>query len=107
MYLIVFYTPEAHLADVKKAMFNAGAGKIGNYDSCCWETHGRGQFRPLKGSTPFKGSLNRVEHVDEVKVEMVCDKKNIVGVLQALVSAHPYESPAYHAVEVMTLEELC
>ncbi|SLM28247.1 conserved hypothetical protein [Desulfamplus magnetovallimortis] len=106
MYLIVFYIPKKHLEDVKKAMFNAGAGRIGNYDSCCWETDGRGQFKPLKGSAPFQGAIDRIEHVDEVKVEMVCDKKNVVAALKALVSAHPYESPAYHAVEVMTLEEL-
>lgn len=106
MYLVIYYVPGTHLNKVKTAMFKAGAGRIGKYDSCSWETKGHGQFRPLEGSTPFLGSKNRIERVEEYKVEMVCRNDKVKSVLRALIDAHPYEEPAYHAIEVMTLEDL-
>ncbi|MBF0413218.1 MAG: NGG1p interacting factor NIF3 [Desulfamplus sp.] len=103
MYLISFYVPESHLQAVTSAMFNKGAGRIGNYDSCAWYTKGFGQFRPLEGSSPFVGKQDKIEHLSELKVEMVCEKHLIKEVLQELIKAHPYETPAYHAVEILTL----
>ena len=87
---------------VKTALFNAGAGKIGNYDSCCWETLGTGQFRPLEGSNPAIGSYGMIERVEEYKIEMVCAKERIKEVIAALKVAHPYEEPAYEVYEVIS-----
>ena len=53
LYKIELYVPESHLTAVKTAMFEAGAGRVGNYDLCAWQTRGEGQFRPLDGSRPF------------------------------------------------------
>jgi hypothetical protein len=90
-----FYVPKDHVEKVKEAVFAAGAGKIGNYDKCCWCSEGTGQFRPLEGSDPFLGSKGEVERVPEMKVEMVCDDDAIDAVVEALKKAHPYETPAY------------
>lgn len=60
MYHIAFYVPVTHADKVKTKMFQAGAGKIGNYDQCSFEYKGIGQFRPLSGSNPFIGSKNQV-----------------------------------------------
>ena len=90
-----FYVPKDHAETVKEAVFAAGAGKIGDYDKCCWCAEGTGQFRPLEGSDPFIGSKDEVERVPEVKVEMVCDDDAIDAVVEALKKAHPYETPAY------------
>ena len=106
MYLISFYVPDSHLDAVKTALFNAGAGRIGHYDACCWQTKGEGQFRPLKGSSPFLGEHHQIETVNELKVEMVCSKEKIKAALKALLSAHPYETPAYHLIDVLTLEDI-
>lgn len=106
MYLISFYIPETHLKAVTSAMFSKGAGKIGNYDSCAWHTKGIGQFRPLEGSTPFIGKKGEIERLAELKVEMVCKKELIKEVLQELVKVHPYETPSYHAIEILTLDSL-
>ena len=95
VYKFCFYVPETHVESVKKAVFSAGAGKIGNYDSCAWQVRGEGQFRPLKGSLPFLGQLGKVEKVVEYKVETVCEEHLIDGVLKAFKVAHPYEEPAY------------
>jgi hypothetical protein len=95
-----FYVPETHLAEVKTALFEAGAGRIGDYDCCCWETLGNGQFRPLDGSQPFIGEQGRIEVVSEYKVEMVCPVELIEKIVNTLKEAHPYETPAYDYWEV-------
>lgn len=103
MYKICFYVPENAVELVKQAMFDVGAGKIGDYDSCCWQTRGRGQFRPLENSEPYIGRQGQIETVSEFKVEMVCDDKNIELAITALRKHHPYEEPAY---DVWKLENL-
>ncbi len=95
MYKLCFFVPEDCKEEVKKAVFASGAGKIGNYDQCCFETKGRGQFRPLDGSNPAIGSLKEIEYVQEVKIEMVVSNEKISHALRALVDSHPYEEPAY------------
>ena len=103
MYKLCFYVPENATDLVKNAVFEAGAGKIGNYDSCCWQTLGDGQFRPLDNSQPYIGQKGRLETVSEFKVEMVCADEHIKAVIAALKKAHPYEEPAF---EVWKLEAL-
>ncbi|MDX1352469.1 MAG: NGG1p interacting factor NIF3 [Thiomicrorhabdus sp.] len=102
MYKITFYVPDTHLEKVKTAMFAAGAGKIGHYDQCAWQVKGEGQFRPLAGSNAFLGEVNRVEKVEEYRVEMVVDKPFIKKVVVALKQAHPYETPAFDVIETIT-----
>ena len=99
---ICVFVPESAVEQVKQAMFTAGAGKIGDYDSCCWQTIGQGQFRPLEGSSPFIGELERIETVAEYRIEMVCADEYIKDVVAALKSSHPYEEPAY---DVWKLED--
>lgn len=103
MYKICFYAPENHVEKVKQAMFGAGAGRIGDYDSCCWQTAGQGQFRPLENSNPHIGQTGALEHVDEIKVEMVCDDRLISEAVKALRDSHPYEEPAF---DVWKLENI-
>ena len=100
MYKLSFYVPESHLEDVKAAVFSVGAGKIGNYDSCNWQSRGQGQFRPLKDSKPWLGQEDMVETVVEFKVEMVCQNELIAKAVEALKAAHPYEEPAYDVVQL-------
>jgi len=99
--LIAFYVPKTHRENVKNAMFKVGAGKIGAYDLCSFEVEGIGQFRPLNGSSPFIGSMDKLERVDEVKVEMVCEDHLIKMVVEALKKAHPYETPAYYVTKTL------
>ena len=95
MYKICVYVPEKSVENVKQALFDAGAGRIGNYDSCCWQSVGSGQFRPLSGSNPAVGRLNEIETVQEVKIEMVCADDLVKSAVQALRDSHPYEEPAF------------
>lgn len=102
MYKLGFYVPESHVDAVKQAVFAAGAGRIGNYDQCCWQVRGQGQFRPLEGSQPALGETGSLETVDEFRVELVCGDADVRAVVTALREAHPYEEPAY---DVVRLEE--
>ena len=79
---IEFYVPESHLETVKSAMFSAGAGKAGLYDSCAWQTAGEGQFRPLPGSRPFLGEQDKLETV----VELLLDPLSLIKFLLAKLS---------------------
>ena len=88
------YVPETHAEAVKQALFAAGAGGIGNYDCCCFQTVGRGQFRPLDGSSPYLGSSGRVEHVTEWKLEMIFPEEKLRVVISALRRVHPFETAA-------------
>jgi hypothetical protein len=89
------YVPEEHAEKLKAALFEAGAGRIGNYDCCCWQTSGTGQFRPLAGSNAFIGEEGKVEKVPESKIELLCPAEKIRAIITALKKAHPYETPAF------------
>ena len=102
MYKPGFYVPESNLEVVKDAAFAAGAGRIGDYDSCCWQVRGVGQFRPLEGSEPFIGQSGQVEQVDEYRVELVCSDQYVRAAVEAMVHAHPYEEPAWDLVRLVT-----
>ena len=99
-YQISFYVPEPQCESVKQAMFDAGAGILGGYQECAWQTTGQGQFKPLIGSQPFIGETDKLERVKEFKVEMLCKKECIKKVIQALKSSHPYEAPAYSVIKL-------
>lgn len=98
MYKISFYVPLQDVERVKTAMFEAGAGRIGQYSHCSWQVLGEGQFMPLSDSNPSIGIHNQLEKVSEYKIEMICDDQHIQLVIAALKKSHPYETPAYHVV---------
>lgn len=101
MLKLTFYVPVDHKEKVKNALFNIGAGKIGNYDMCCFETQGTGQFRALEGANPTIGKIGNLENVPEVRVEMVLDDHILSRALEALNESHPYETPAYDVVKCL------
>ena len=103
MYKLVFFVPVDHLEPVKQAVFATGAGKIGEYESCCWQVLGVGQFRPLSGSVPYLGRIGSLTEVEEYRVELVCDDATIKQAVRALIIAHPYEEPAYDVWELVEL----
>ncbi|UXD87243.1 NGG1p interacting factor NIF3 [Thalassolituus hydrocarboniclasticus] len=103
MYKLVFYVPVAELESVKTAVFAAGAGNIGEYQECCWQVLGAGQFRPSAAANPFIGQAGKLESVEEYRVEMVCEDACIRAAVQALKAAHPYEEPAYDVWQLAVL----
>jgi hypothetical protein len=101
MLLLVVYVPQNEVEGVKQALFAAGAGTIGAYSHCSWQVLGQGQFLPLPGAKPSVGAVGRVAEVAEYRVEMICPLAQKAKVLAALKQAHPYETPAYHFIELV------
>ena len=106
MYKLIFFVPVDSVEAVKNAIFETGAGKIGLYDSCAWQALGKGQFRALDGANPAIGKINKVEVVEEYRVEILCLKENILLAIEAMIKAHPYEEPAYEVLSVDNYESL-
>ena len=99
-YKLVIFVPDQSVELLKSALFSAGAGRLGDYDQCSWQTRGTGQFRPLSVSDPFVGELNQLEQHDEWRLETLVEESCIKEVLQALRESHPYEEPAFDLVRL-------
>ncbi len=94
------FVPTDHADRVCEALFRAGCGRQGNYDSCSWSVRGQGSFRPLEGATPFVGSYGRTHYEEEVRIEVLLPLWLLRKAEQALIDAHPYEHPAYEFVMI-------
>ena len=89
------FCPVDYAEKVRKAIFEAGAGKIGEYDSCSFNLQGRGSFKPGEGTDPFVGEINELHYESEERIETVYPVYLENKVLQALFDSHPYEEVAY------------
>ena len=98
--LIVFVPADA-LEAVRDALFEAGAGRIGNYERCCWYTDGTGTFLAREGADPTIGEVGREERVPEVRLELVYPDDAHAAVVAALRRAHPYEEPAFDVIALL------
>ncbi len=88
---IVLFAPVTHADVVRQAMGDAGAGKIGNYSFCTFSSVGTGRFLPLEGAHPAVGAVGKLEQVAEERIETVCDRGLVAGVVEAVKKVHPYE----------------
>ena len=95
---IVVFAPVESADALRAALADAGAGRLGDYDSCSWSTTGEGRFRPLDGASPAIGQVGELEVVEEVRVEVVVPRGRRTAVVRALLAAHPYEEPAFDVV---------
>ena len=92
---VTVFVPHASLNLVSNAMFENGAGKIGEYEKCSFQLNGEGTFEGSSKANPVIGKPNILEKVEEVRLEVLVDKWNLNRVLNAMIKAHPYEEPAY------------
>lgn len=95
IYQVIIYVPESHLEKVKSVLFEAGAGRWGEYKKCCWSVKGIGQFSPSFKANPFCGTKGQVSTVEEYRLEIICAKEHLKAALSKMKEAHPYEEPAY------------
>ena len=94
-YKLVVFVPVGSVAKVSNAIFAAGAGAIGNYSHCGFQTEGMGSFLPLKGAKPAVGKKGKLEKVSEVRFETIVPAESIDDCIAAMKKAHPYEEPAF------------
>ncbi len=95
---LITFVPIENAQAVAQAMFDAGAGQIGNYDMASFKSEGKGSFRPLKNANPHIGSENNYEEVKELKLEVLVENHVLSSVIQAMLEAHPYEEVAYDII---------
>lgn len=92
---LVTYVPQGHHTQVLNALFGAGCGHIGNYDSCSFNAEGTGTFRGNDQSQPFLGKPNELSKEPEIRIETIFESHTERQVLSALLGAHPYEEAAF------------
>ena len=97
------FCPESHIELVRTALFKAGCGNIGDYDSCSFNTSGYGTFKPNAKATPFSGSKNKLNEEKEIRIETVFPAYAEKKVVEALKRTHPYEEVAF---DIITLENI-
>jgi hypothetical protein len=89
------FVPAEALDAVRDAVFEAGAGRIGDYERCSWYTEGTGTFVGGESTSPVVGERGREERVPELRLETVVPADRVDEVVVALRRAHPYEEPAF------------
>ena len=92
------YVPVDDAEKVRAAIFKAGAGDIGNYGECSFNTEGIGTYRPQEGADPYIGELGKRAETKEVKLEIIFPAHIQRQVISALQAAHPYEEVAYDVI---------
>ena len=94
-YKVTTFVPQDDVNTVAEALYAAGAGAIGNYSHCGFQTAGTGTFKPLAGANPTIGKRGKIEQVNEIRLESVVPSGKVAAVIAALRAAHPYETPAF------------
>lgn len=100
LYKLAVFVPRSHFDEVRAALAEAGAGRIGEYEACAFATEGTGFYRPSERANPFAGSAGELERADELKLEVEVARWDLSRVRQALFEAHPYEEVAYDVYPV-------
>ena len=98
---IIVFCPEENVQEVSQAMFEAGAGKIGDYEECSFEQTGQGYFKPVNDAKPTIGEIDKRESVKEKRIETLCSSHKTASVLSAMKEAHPYEEVAHDIVPLI------
>lgn len=95
LFKLAVYAPGEAAEKVRSAMCASGAGWIGNYSDCTFQTKGTGTFKPLEGTTPYIGIKGELARVDEVKIETIVPEGILNSVIKDMLAVHPYEEVAY------------
>lgn len=95
---LITYAPILHAPSIREAIFKAGAGSIGNYDACSFNTEGIGTFRANDMSQPFVGEQGKMHSEPELRIEVILPAFLQTKAIEALISAHPYEEPAFDII---------
>lgn len=95
---LIIFAPAAHADKIRTAVFAAGAGHIGNYSECSFNTSGEGTFKAGQGTNPFAGSIGERHAESEIKIETIFPQWLEGNIIKAMLAAHPYEEAAYDIV---------
>ena len=100
LFKLAVFVPSTHVDQVQAAVFSAGGGHIGNYDSCSFNSVGEGTFRPLENAQPFSGEIGMLSRATEQKIEFIVSSHKLREVIKQMLDAHPYEEVAYDVIQL-------
>ena len=103
---IIVMVPGENTQEIREAVCLEGAGIIGNYSYCTTSTKSVGTFRPSKNANPYIGEKEKIEFVDEEKLEVVCDINIAKRVLNKIREVHPYEEPGIDIIPLIDEKDL-
>ena len=101
---IEFFVPVEQSESIRRALGDAGLGRIGRYTHCSAETRVKGHWRPLEGARPHSGRIGEVSSADEIKVEFVCRAERAGEAVQLIRRLHPYEEPLILVIPLLNDE---
>jgi len=101
---LVTFVPEKDVERVSRALFDAGAGRIGDYSQCSFRSPGTGTFFGEAGTNPTVGQAGKLEQAPEIRLETITPIARLTDVLTALRASHPYEEPAFDLVQLVAPE---
>jgi len=102
---LAVFVPVTHADQVRAALGDAGAGAIGQYSHCTFNTSGKGTFLPGEGTTPYIGETGKLEVVDEIKIETIVREADLSRVVKKMLDSHPYEEVAYDLYPLKNKED--
>ena len=102
---LVTFCPLSHAGQVREAIINAGAGQIGNYDCCSYNSSGEGTFRALEGANPYVGEPGKIHTEAEIRIEIIFPVYLEIDVIAALKKVHPYEEVAFDIYPLTNIHE--
>lgn len=101
LFKLVVFCPKPQVKEVEEALFEAGAGQIGNYSACSFSSDGTGSFQPNDAANPHTGEKGKRHYENESKIEVLCSTHLMGEILGAMKSAHPYEEVAYDCIPLL------
>ncbi len=103
---LIVTIPVENTEKVREAICKEGAGIIGNYTYCTMATKCIGTFKPNSNANPYIGEKNKLEYVEEEKLEVICNITIVKKVLKTIREVHPYEEPAIDIIPLINEEDL-
>ena len=100
---LVVFVPEENADEVRQALGEAGAGKIGEYTFCSYSLKGVGRFKPSDKANPHIGSAGKLEAVNEERIEVACEKSQVAEIIQVIKDVHPYEEVVIDIYPMLSL----
>lgn len=97
---LTVFCPNDHAETVRNSLFNSGAGQLGNYDNCSFNTPGEGTFRAMDEAKPFVGKKGEIHREKEVKIEVIIPKYATNKAISSMLKTHPYEEVAYDVISI-------
>lgn len=98
--MLIVSVPLDHADAVRKAIGDAGGGRLGNYTQCSFSYKGIGRFQANKNANPTYGQRGERTDIEEERIEFLCEQLKIKEIIAAMKKVHPYEEPAFHYFSV-------